>query len=153
MPGKAPADWRCLAAKSAGCTPSGADVPSHDKAVMVIIDTSVWITHFRSGNAELKNLLLEAEVALHPFVFGELACGNFSDRNNILSLLSSLPSVVVAEHNEFIELIEQKKLWGAGLGFVDVHLLASARISSLSIFTYDKPLASAARKLDVFYNH
>jgi predicted nucleic acid-binding protein len=118
---------------------------------MVIVDTSVWISHFRKGDVQLKSLLSEAQVTLHPFVFGELACGNFSDRKTVFSLLAALPPAVVAEHHELLELIEHKKLWGTGLGFIDMHLLASARISSLFLFTYDKPLALAARKLGVLY--
>jgi predicted nucleic acid-binding protein len=118
---------------------------------MVIVDTSVWITHFHKGDSQLKKLLSQSQVVLHPFVLGELACGNFSDRKTVFSLLDALPAAAVAEQNELLELIEQKKLWGAGLGFIDVHLLASARISSLFLFTYDKPLAHAARKLGVLY--
>jgi predicted nucleic acid-binding protein len=100
---------------------------------MVIVDTSVWVSHFRKTNNELANLLDDGEVACHPFVVGELACGNLKNRNQILSLLQALPMSIKAEHEEVLELIENKKLMGKGLGHVDIHVIASAMLTGISI--------------------
>ena len=118
---------------------------------MVIVDTSVWITHLREGNSNLKGLLLDGEVACHPFIIGELACGAIKNRNEILSLLRSLPMASVVTMEEFLYFIDRNKLMGMGVSFVDVHLLASAQISGLPLWTFDKRLKSAAVKLNIAY--
>lgn len=118
---------------------------------MVIVDTSIWVIHFRKGNRHLEKLLLDAEVACHPFIVGELACGNIKNRNEILSLLQSLPMSPTVDFNEFLLFIERNNLMGMGIGFVDVHLLASAQLSGIPLWTSDKRLKSAAMKLNVVY--
>lgn len=114
---------------------------------MVLVDTSVWVDHFHRGNGQLESLLEQEEVVCHPFVIGELALGNLSNRTEILRLLQSLPQVVVARQEEIIHFIDSQRLMGVGLGFVDVHLLASARISSVVLWTRDRVLKRAAEKL------
>lgn len=116
---------------------------------MLLVDTSVWVFHFREGNAELANLLNNGEVVCHPFVVGELACGNPKNRNEILSLLQSLPMSIQAEHEEVLELIERNQLMGKGLGYVDIHLIASAMLTGISIWTHDKKLEQAANALRI----
>ena len=116
---------------------------------MLLIDTSVWVFHFREGNAELANLLNNGEVVCHPFVVGELACGNLKNRNQILSLLQSLPMSIIAEHEEVLEFIERNRLMGKGLGYVDIHLIASAILTGISIWTHDKKLEQAANALHI----
>jgi len=111
---------------------------------MVLVDTSVWVAHLRAGDAELANLLNDAEVACHPFVIGELACGNLKNRREILSLLQVLPIVTIAEHDEVMLFIENHKLMGRGIGYVDVHLLTSAALTGLTIWTFDKKLDEVA---------
>ena len=118
---------------------------------MVLVDTSIWVTHLRHGNRQLKNLLIDAEVMCHPFIIGELACGNLINRNQILSLLKSLPLAPTIEFDEFIFFIERNRLMGIGIGFVDVHLLASAQLAEIPLWTADKKLKSAATKLDLVY--
>ena len=118
---------------------------------MVLVDTSVWIAHFRDGNVGLPFLLDRGEVACHPFILGELACGNLRRRSEILSLISSLPMVVAAEHEEVLFLLEEHKLMGKGLGYVDAHLLAAAILAELPIWTFDKNLGEASRKFDLFF--
>jgi predicted nucleic acid-binding protein len=81
---------------------------------MILVDTSVWIAHFRKGSSKLGELLNEASVMVHPFVMGELACGNLKNRARILSDLEALPSAVSATHEEVMRLIEDRKLWGLG---------------------------------------
>ena len=118
---------------------------------MVLIYTSVWVSHLRHGNRQLENLLMDAEVMCHPFIIGELACGNLKNRNEILSLLKSLPQTPAIDSDEFMVFIERNQLMGSGIGFVDVHLLASARLANIPIWTTDKRLKSAATKLDLSY--
>jgi predicted nucleic acid-binding protein len=118
---------------------------------MVLVDTSVWVTHLRGMRADLVDLLTDGEVACHPFVVGELACGNLKNRTEILSLLESLPMVVAAEHEEVLQFIESHRLMGKGLGYVDVHLLASAALSRLPIWTLDKQLERVADLLGFAY--
>lgn len=118
---------------------------------MILVDTSVWIDHLQDGNAQLESLLDEGEVVCHPFITGELACGNISNRTQILAFLRSLPQVGVAGQDEVMSLIEAHRLMGLGLGFVDVHLVASARLAMIPIWTRDLPLKKAAAKLDVLF--
>ena len=116
---------------------------------MVIVDTSVWVSHFREGNTELANLLNNGVVVCHPFVVGELACGNLKNRNQILSLLQSLPMSIKAEHEEVLEFIESNQLMGKGLGYVDIHLIASAMLTGIPIWTHDKKLEQVANALHI----
>jgi predicted nucleic acid-binding protein len=118
---------------------------------MVLVDTSVWVSHLREMHADLANLLNDGEVACHRFIVSELACGNLKNRTIILSLLDALPMVLAAEHEEVLTFIESYSLMGKGLGYVDVHLLASAALSRLSIWTFDKKLKQAADILGVSY--
>lgn len=118
---------------------------------MVLADTSVWITHFRSGNPRLKSLLADGKVACHPFIVGELACGLLQNREEILSLLQTLPAATQAEHEEVLRLIEMHRLMGLGLGYVDVHLLASALLSGIPLWTEDRQLRKAALTLEVYF--
>ena len=116
---------------------------------MTLVDTSVWIDHLRNGNAKLQNLLHDGEVQTHPFIVGELSCGNLKNREEILRLLSNLAQLEVAEHAEVLKLIESKKLFGRGIGWIDVHLLAAAMISHDSFWTLDKRLAAVATHLRI----
>lgn len=111
---------------------------------MILVDTSVWIAHFRVGDAKLGGLLREDLVMVHPFVRGELACGNLRNRARILSDLEALPAVVSATHEEVMRLVELRKLWGLGIGWIDAHLLASALLSNSQFWTLDEKLVRAA---------
>ena len=114
---------------------------------MVLADTSVWIEHFCGREKNLAGPLSEGLVFMHPFVIGELACGNFKDRSLVLSHLKSLPAAKVATHDEALEFLDRHKAWGQGLGWIDVHLLASALLSDCGFWTLDKRLALAAADL------
>jgi len=114
---------------------------------MVIVDTSVWINHFKKGENILISLLNNGGVALHDFILGELACGNLKDRRKILSLLQDLHRVETITIAEYLIFIEKFKLNGKGLGFVDINLLASAKISGYSLYTFDKKLLTTAKEL------
>lgn len=111
------------------------------------MDTSIWVAHLREGSAGLENLLNEGRVFCHPFVIGELACGTLKNRVEILSLLQALDQAEPAEHNEVMHFIDQKKLMGRGLGYVDMHLLASALLTGVQLWTLDKRLAAVATSM------
>ena len=115
----------------------------------VLVDTSVWVDHFRKGEALLEDLLSAGLVATHPFVIGELACGNLSNRKEILKLLSELPVAVTATNDEVMHLIERHKLGGKGLGWIDMNLLASALLSNSPLWTRDHRLAAVAKTIGV----
>ena len=118
---------------------------------MVLVDTSVWVAHLRDGNIGLETLLNEGRVAGHSFIIGELACGNLKNRSEILSLLHALPMAIHAEHHEVMELIETHSLMGKGLGYIDMHLLASALLTDVPLWTLDRKLDETASKLKKKY--
>lgn len=113
----------------------------------MLVDTSVWVDHLRSGNAILALHLGRAEVWCHPFVIGELACGHLDNRREVLTLLASLPQVPQADHDEVLAFIESNDLGGSGIGWADAHLLASAKLASMPLWTLDRRLASVAHSL------
>ena len=114
---------------------------------MVLADTSVWIAHFRHAEPKLAHGLSEGLVLMHPWISGELACGNLKDRRALLSDLHALPSVELGSDAEALALLEDRKLWGRGLGWTDVHLLVSTLLSTCQLWTLDKRLADSARDL------
>ncbi|KPK92987.1 ribonuclease [bacterium SM23_31] len=116
---------------------------------MILVDTSIWIDHLNNSNDDLIKLLNSGRVCIHSFIIGELSCGNISNRSEILTLLKALPRAEPALDEEVLALIENKKLYGLGLGFVDVHLLASALIHNVKIWTGDKTLKKIAKKLNI----
>jgi hypothetical protein len=118
---------------------------------MVLVDTSIWVSHLARGNTRLKRLLEKAEVVCHPFIIGELACGNIKNRTEILSLLHALPAAVVAKHEEVLRFIESHHLMDRGLGLIDVHLLASALLTRVPLWTADKRLRTASAELHIAY--
>ncbi|HOO71585.1 MAG TPA: PIN domain-containing protein [Spirochaetota bacterium] len=118
---------------------------------MVLVDTSVWIEHFRNGLPRLESLLSNVSVATHPYVIGELACGNMGNRKEILSLLQSLDSMPVITLEECLSFIEMKKLHGRGIGFVDVNLLASALLSGVMLWTRDRNLHALALEMGLAF--
>ena len=115
----------------------------------ILVDTSVWVSHLRDGNLRLVQLLEEGGVVIHPFIIGELACGNLKNRAEILSLLRALPSALIAEQEEVMLLVESKLLMGKGLGYVDVHLLAASFLSNVRLWTNDRSLAKASADLEL----
>jgi predicted nucleic acid-binding protein len=116
---------------------------------MILVDTSVWIEHLRLGSDKLGSLLYDEQVLCHPFIVGELACGTLRDRREILGLLRALPMLDLVENEEVLSMLEKRRLFGRGLGWVDVHLLASVLITENTLWTLDKPLQRAADALNV----
>jgi len=118
---------------------------------MVLVDTSVWIDYLRDGDRHLEKLLFDGDVVCHTHIIGELACGNLKNREEIILLLQSLPVTPVVEFQEYLYFIEQHQLNGKGIGFVDIHLLASAKLGQVQLWTADKRLKAAAANLDLNY--
>lgn len=119
---------------------------------MILVDTSVWVEHLRSGNATLAGELGAGRVLAHPFVIGELACGTLKNRREVLDLLGRLPSVPTATHTEALGFLERRSLMGRGIGFVDVHLLASAALAAPArLWTRDRRLRAVATELNLAY--
>ena len=114
---------------------------------MFLADTSVWIEHFRRGRLDLADRLSDGLVLMHPAVSGELACGNLKNRAAILSDLAALPMVMPVTDSEVLHLIESRRFWGRGLGWIDFHLLASALLSHCGFWTLDKRLEHVAAGL------
>jgi predicted nucleic acid-binding protein len=118
---------------------------------MVLVDTSVWVSHLSEGNVGLEALLNDGIAVCHPFIIGELACGNLRNRAEIISLLETLPAAVQAEHEDVMNFIEKYRLMGKGLGYIDVHLLASAVLTNIPLWTLDKKLNEIALILKKAY--
>jgi predicted nucleic acid-binding protein len=116
---------------------------------VTLVDTSVWIDHLRSSDKGLTALLDDAQVLSHPFVIGELALGRLAARSEVLELLGNLPSSPMVGDVEMLSFIDAHGLAGSGLGWVDAHLLASAKMAGERLWTRDRRLAQAARKLGV----
>jgi predicted nucleic acid-binding protein len=116
---------------------------------VTLIDTSAWIDHLHRASSAVVDLLEAQEAAVHPFVIGELACGQIKRRAVVLAELAMLPVIPIASHGEALDLVEKRELRGRGLAWVDVHLLASCLLSASSLLTEDAGLASAARRVGI----
>ena len=119
---------------------------------MVLVDTSVWVRHLREGDSDLEQLLNNGELMCHPYIVGELACGNMKNRHEVISLLQLLPLATLARHEEILQFIEMNHLMGKGLGYIDIHLAASAVLSGVPILSYDKKLNEVSEGLGIRYD-
>ena len=117
----------------------------------VLVDTSVWVDHFRRSDSRLQGLLSEGEIFIHPAAIGELACGNLTRRDNVLSDLHRLRSAAIADCEDTMFLIESRKLWGKGIGWTDAQLVASALLSGCELWTRDRRLHDIAVALNIAY--
>ena len=119
---------------------------------MILVDTSVWIDHLRRANDTLAGLLNSFRVCCHPFVRGELACGNLANREEVLGQLALLPQAVKASDDEVLWFVERNGLMGRGIGLVDAHLLAATALSpDVLMWTLDRRLAGVAEALGLAY--
>jgi predicted nucleic acid-binding protein len=116
---------------------------------VILVDTSVWVDHFRNDSPRLSKLLTDQQVLVHPFIIGELSLGRLTNRNEIVDLLSRLPLAPVAEHDEVTAVVDKHHLPGSGIGWVDAHLIASALLGNAKLLTADKPLQRASRRIGV----
>jgi predicted nucleic acid-binding protein len=120
---------------------------------LILADTSLWIDHLRSGNKELQKLLDLGQIAIHPFIIGELALGSLRHRADTLALLDLLPQVQVAQMNEVRMAIEARRLYNLGVGLIDAHLIASLFINPpVLLWTRDKRLRKVAEGLGLHAN-
>ena len=119
---------------------------------MILVDASVWVEHLRTTDSLLVGALENDAVLVHPFVIGELACGNIHNRREVLDLLSQLPVASSATNEEALTFIEARRIVGSGIGFVDVHLLASTAMHGTArLWTRDRSLAAVAAGLNLAY--
>jgi predicted nucleic acid-binding protein len=115
---------------------------------VILVDTSVWVDHLRLGEPALTELLIQNQVVVHPFVLGEISLGNLRRRDEVLGSLANLPPVMAASDSEVLGFIEAAELHGLGIGYVDAHLLAAARLApGVTIWTRDKRLKATAETL------
>jgi len=114
---------------------------------MILVDSSVWIDHLRFVEPQLADLLSKSQVLVHPFVIGELACGQLKARVQILDLLLGLPAATQASDEEALLFLERNAIYGRGIGWVDMHLCASAKLSSAQLWSRDKRLKQVANEL------
>jgi len=120
---------------------------------MILVDTSVWIDFLREDNLQLSTLLEDCSVAMHPMVLGELSCGHLKNREHLLKLWMKLPTVIEASRDEAMYFLQQNKLYGKGIGLVDLLLLASTALSdSTLLWTRDKRLNRMAKELNIAYS-
>jgi predicted nucleic acid-binding protein len=120
---------------------------------VILVDTSVWIEHLRVRHERLATALEDGEVAMHPFVIGELACGHLPNRAELLRLWSRLPVTPIATTAEALDFIERRRLMALGLGYVDVHLLVSVALDpGTKLWTGDKALSAVASRLGFGYH-
>jgi predicted nucleic acid-binding protein len=120
---------------------------------VILVDTSVWIDHLRTGEPALATALEGGRVMMHPFVLGELACGNLQNRREVLRLLNALPAAPTATDPEALDFIERRALMGRGLGYIDVHLLASTALAAdARMWTRDRRLAAVAAELELVFD-
>ncbi|OVE78934.1 VapC toxin family PIN domain ribonuclease [bacterium I07] len=118
---------------------------------MVLVDTSVWISHFREMNAELHRLLYNEKVLSHPYIIGEIACGNIKNRREILNLLDAMPKSRFVHDYEVLLFLESNRLMGMGLGYIDMCLLASAVLTDVHLWTLDKSLRDVSTRFNLQY--
>jgi predicted nucleic acid-binding protein len=116
---------------------------------VILADSSIWIQHLRRESAIVSLLLSSGQILAHPFVIGEVAVGHLRNRRQILNALRDLPAAVVASDEEVLEFIDRYLLAGRGLGYIDVHLLAAARLSGVGLWTADKRLQASAELLSL----
>lgn len=115
---------------------------------MILVDSSVWVDHLRASEPALVELLNTGQVLTHPFVVGELACGNLKNRNAVLSLLQELPVTPIATDEEVLFFIEKHRLMGRGIGYVDAHLLSAVSLTGTGrLWTRDKRLCAVTESL------
>jgi predicted nucleic acid-binding protein len=118
---------------------------------VILVDTSVWIDHFRTNDDHFAKLLDVEVIWIHPFVLGELALGNLRPRAATLQILHRIPRCDVVSNFEFLHFIERYRLFATGVGFVDAHLMASSRMMAMRLWTHDKRLHAVAENLGLGY--
>ena len=119
---------------------------------MILVDTSIWVDHLNETDPHLEELLNMGLVRMHPFVVGEIALGKLRKRSQLLAGLNGLETATLVSDADVVVAISALALDGTGVGYVDAHLLLSARLDDLKLWTSDKRLAAQAERLGVQYN-
>jgi len=114
---------------------------------MILADTSVWIDHLRKTDPVFTEQLNESQIVMHPAIMGEILLGSLSNRSAIETALSEMPQAITASDKEVMFFINTAKVFGRGIGWVDTHLLVSAKLTGAKLVTRDKRLAEVAREL------
>ena len=115
---------------------------------MILVDTSVWIDHFRHDDAELRKIITDDRLLCHPFVVGELALGSLRERDAVIAFLAAQREATIATHAEVMTVIDRYSIFSMGIGYTDAHLLTSTLLDRrASLWTRDKRLAAAAQKV------
>lgn len=118
---------------------------------MILADTSIWIEHFRSGLPEFASLLSEGSILAHPVIIGELATGNLRNRAQVLAQLDVLPRATCGSNEECMLFLEQRRLYGRGIGWNDIQILVASRLSGSALWSVDRRLMEAASELGIAY--
>lgn len=113
---------------------------------MILVDSSVWIQHFKENSKALRHALENEDILMHPMILGELSLGTYKNRKEILELLSALPMATIASEDEVFVCIEKFRLYGKGLGWIDVNLIASSMLTRCQLWTYDRALLTEGKK-------
>ncbi|VTU26988.1 putative ribonuclease VapC32 [Variovorax sp. PBS-H4] len=117
---------------------------------MILVDTSVWIDHLARGDSRLQSLLEEGEVLMHPYIVAEIALGSLTRRKETVGALQALPEIPAARHDEVMAFLGNERLFGLGIGYVDLHLLAATRLAvGTKLWTRDRRLLQAALKFNL----
>jgi hypothetical protein len=120
---------------------------------VIVVDTSIWVDHFRRRDPELMALIGSGEVVLHPYVLGELLLGGFPTKGEAAEQMQILLNPPVASASEAAAFIAWAKLAGTGVGYVDAHLLISAKLMSTGrVLTRDKRLQRQAKRLGLAFD-
>ncbi|THV12306.1 type II toxin-antitoxin system VapC family toxin [Rhizobium rhizophilum] len=115
---------------------------------MILVDTSIWIDHFRYGDAELRKIITDDRLLCHPYVVGKLALGSLRERDAVIAFLAAQREATIATHTEVMTVIDRHSIFSMGIGYTDAHLLTSTLLDRrASIWTRDKRLAAAAQKV------
>jgi len=118
----------------------------------ILVDTSVWVDHFKTTNHHLVNLLMQDCVMTHSMIIGEIACGTPPDRGSLIAYFLALQQSRVARLEDMLDFIAKQKIYGCGCGFVDIHVLLSTLITpNVKLWTLDKRLERLARQFDISY--
>jgi hypothetical protein len=131
----------------AAASPTENTAPAARPRGVILADTSVWADHLRRGDKVLAALLDEGQIAIHPYVIGELALGELRTREAVIDRLHDLPQTTVATAAEILQFIARHALYRLGIGYVDTHLLAAAQLTGILLWTRDKRLHRAAERL------
>lgn len=121
---------------------------------MILVDANVWIDHLHRPEPALSRLVEASRALMHPMVLGELACGTFKHRAERLAFWRSLPQIDVQTHDDVLDWIESERLGGAGIGFVDAHILRAVVVDGdATLWTRDRSLRRLAARFGAAHNH